>query len=65
MIIYINTQAFEVDEAVTLKHALTEFGALPPYAILLNEDFLPKSEHETRLLLEGDKVEVISAIQGG
>lgn len=52
-------------DGIDLRQALTIFGALLPYAILLNESFLPQSEHGITKLTDGDKVEVISAIQGG
>jgi len=65
MNIYMNAQPFEVKKGDSVEQAVSAFGAIPPYAILLNENFLPKSEHENTLLAEDDKVEVISAIQGG
>lgn len=65
MNILINNQAVELIDGTDLEQALTIFGALLPYAILLNDSFLPKSEHNTTQLTDGDKVEVISAIQGG
>lgn len=65
MNIYINEQPFTFDEEVSLNFALTEFGAKPPFAIMLNDEFLPQSEHDATILKDGDKLEVVGAIQGG
>lgn len=65
MNVLINNQDFELANDVSLEQALNEFGAKTPYAILYNDNFLPKSEHENIRLVENDKIEVISAIQGG
>ncbi len=63
--ININNRPFMVATDSMVEQALTLFNAKPPYAILLNENFLPKSLHVTTPLKAGDKLEVISAIQGG
>ena len=63
--ISINNQPFELVDGTPLEQALVEFGARPPYAILFNESFLPQSQYSDTQLIEGDSVEVISAIQGG
>ena len=65
MNIVINNQNVELVNEASLEQALIEFGAKAPYAILYNDNFLPKSEHENIRLVENDKIEVISAIQGG
>ncbi len=65
MITFINNEAHEIGEHSTIKEAVLLFGAKPPYAILVNDSFLPLSEHERFILTQHDRVEVISAIQGG
>ena len=65
MIIFINNWSHEIVKGSTLKQALLVFGAEPPYAILVNEVFLPQSEYEHFVLTPNDRIEVISAIQGG
>jgi len=65
MNIYINEQPFTFEKEVSLAFALTEFEAKPPFAIMLNDEFLPQSEHETTVLKDNDKLEVVGAIQGG
>ncbi len=65
MIIFINNEAHEVAESSTIHEAAKMFGAKPPYAILVNDTFLPLSQHNHFVLTQDDRVEVISAIQGG
>ena len=35
------------------------------YAIEINRKIIPKSDHETYIIKEGDKIEIITAIGGG
>jgi len=65
MNIYINQKAFSFNHDITLNDALEAFKATPPFAILINGEFLPQSEHDSVQLKESDKVDVIGAIQGG
>ncbi len=65
MMVFINNEAYEVVESSTINNAVLVFGAKPPYAILVNDTFLPRSEYEHFILTTNDRVEVISAIQGG
>ena len=65
MMVFINNEAHEVVESSTINNAVLMFGAKPHYAILVNDKFLPRSEYEHFILTQNDRVEVISAIQGG
>ncbi|WP_130537314.1 sulfur carrier protein ThiS [Thiomicrorhabdus indica] len=65
MKVLVNMQQIEVSEAGLLAQALHLFGATPPFAVMVNEEFIPKSQQEGFVLKEGDKVEVLGAIQGG
>jgi sulfur carrier protein len=62
---FINNEAHEIAEGSTINAAILSFDAKPPYAILVNDTFLPKSEHEHFILTPNNRIEVISAIQGG
>ena len=35
------------------------------YAVEINRKIIPKSDHETYVIKEGDKIEIITAIGGG
>ncbi|NPA71244.1 MAG: sulfur carrier protein ThiS [Gammaproteobacteria bacterium] len=63
--IFINNQPFKIEDGMTVKQALDLFGAILPYAVLHNGDFLPQSKQAETLLSNKDVLEVISAIQGG
>lgn len=65
MMVFINNEALEIADSSTINEAALMFGAKPPYAILVNDTFLPQSEHNHFVLTRDDRVEVISAIQGG
>lgn len=36
-----------------------------PFALAINQQFVPKSDYQTRLLCAGDAVEIVSPMQGG
>ena len=41
-------------------------GPLPPgYAVALNGEVVPRGEHGSRVLADGDVVEVVTAVAGG
>lgn len=65
MNIYINEQKFTFDREVKLPEALESFEASKPFAILLNDEFLPQSDHQFTWLKDNDKIVVVGAIQGG
>ncbi|MBD3756223.1 MAG: sulfur carrier protein ThiS [Gammaproteobacteria bacterium] len=72
--IHINDQPMDIKTGSSLMDAVIAFlgsspssssGAVPPFALVLNQNFIPASEHATTALQENDRIEVISAIQGG
>lgn len=63
--VFINGEPLPIDCEAGLSEALSMFGAVKPYAILINNQFIPASQHETTSLNDQDHIEVISAIQGG
>ncbi len=63
--ILVNDTPQQANGDTTLAEAAAQFGALPPYALLLNQNFVPNSEHDRTTLNPDDAIEVISAIQGG
>lgn len=66
MQVKINGDAMELPEGVTVA-ALIERMALvgKRFAVEVNEDIVPRSQHATFSLNEGDRVEVVHAIGGG
>jgi sulfur carrier protein len=48
-----------------LISCLQEFGAVAPFAVAINAEFIPQSQHGDYQLSEGDSIELLSPIQGG
>lgn len=63
--IFINGQQVLIKPKSSFTEVMLKFGAVPPFAILLNEHFIPASQHQNIKLQANDQIEVISAIQGG
>ena len=66
MNITLNGEARELAENQTVSDLVQALGLGDKrIAVEVNLDIIPRSEHDTHLLKEGDKVEVVHAIGGG
>ncbi len=66
MQIELNGDQMQVAEGLTLSGLITQMGLTGKrIAIELNLEIIPRSQHETTLLQESDKVEIVHAIGGG
>ena len=66
MHIQLNGESFELPDGATVAALLTRLElAGRRVAVELNLDIVPRSQHETTALNEGDQVEVVHAIGGG
>ena len=65
MNISINQIPHELPEGATVADALAALQARPPYAVAVNTQFIPATEHPRHPLHAGDRVEVISPVTGG
>ena len=66
MHIQLNGESFELPDGATVAALLTRPElAGRRVAVELNLDIVPRSQHETTALSEGDQVEVVHAIGGG
>lgn len=63
--IFINGEIVSIKNDAEFNVVLQRFGAQPPFAILLNQHFIPASKHPAIKLQPNDQIEIISAIQGG
>ena len=63
--ISINAMPCSIQPDMPLSKVLALFGAHQPYALLINHQFVPSSQHDSVTLKPNDKIDVISAIQGG
>jgi sulfur carrier protein len=66
MDILLNGERRTLRAELTVAALLDELGlAGKRVAVEVNRDIVPRSEHATRRLREGDRVEIIHAIGGG
>ncbi|MCD5971291.1 MULTISPECIES: sulfur carrier protein ThiS [Pseudomonas] len=66
MHIQLNGEPFELPDGATVLALLTRLDLVGRrVAVELNLDIVPRSQHETTALNEGDQVEVVHAIGGG
>ncbi len=53
-------------DSLTIKELVEELGIkVPNYAVAVGMEVIPKSEYETYLLKDGDKVEIVTFVGGG
>jgi sulfur carrier protein len=66
MRIQLNGEAFELPDGETVAGLIDRLDlAERRVAVELNLDIVPRSQHPTTALREGDQVEVVHAIGGG
>lgn len=66
MLITLNGQPFELPNGATLVDVIRTLDLEGKrYAIEVNEEIIPRSEHSDYLVKPGDDVEVVQAIGGG
>lgn len=66
MRIQLNGESFELPDGETVAALLTRLDlAGRRIAVELNLDIVPRSQHDSTTLNEGDQVEVVHAIGGG
>ncbi len=64
--VVVNGEAREVQEGASLRDLLDELTiGTRGVAVELNREIVPKGSHDTTVLKEGDKVEVIQMVGGG
>lgn len=68
MIVHVNGQPRDFDEGVTVAGVVDALGAGPArrgVAVAVDAEVVPRGEWSRRPLREGERVEVVTAIQGG
>jgi len=63
--VLINDKPFALPESATLVDALAALNAVPPFAVAVNREFVPRSAYAARALQPQDRIEVIRAVTGG
>jgi|TARA_R100001460_G_scaffold51185_9_gene89880 sulfur carrier protein len=66
MQVQVNGDAMELPEEVTVAVLIERMALVGKrFAVEVNEDIVPRSQHATFSLNDGDRVEVVHAIGGG
>ena len=65
MRVIVNQQVRELAPASKVSDLLTVLDAKPPYAVAVNLQVVPKSQHAEYVLHDNDSVEIISPVTGG
>ena len=66
MRIQLNGESFELPEGQTVAELIARLELVGRrIAVEVNQDIVPRSQHDTLALRDGDQVEVVHAIGGG
>lgn len=63
--VLINQRPLPLPPATRLADALAQQGFVPPYAVAVNTEFVPRSAYAQTVLQHGDQIEVIAPVTGG
>ena len=66
MLVFVNDKAVEAAEGVALAQLLDRLD-LPSrhFAVEINLDLVPREEHASHVLRDGDRIEVVTLVGGG
>jgi sulfur carrier protein len=65
MKISINGNSTEIPEGLTVAELIKHLGLSGPVAIERNRDVVPRAEHPSTALAEGDQLEIVHFVGGG
>lgn len=65
MRITVNGEARELPEGATVAELVAALGISGPVAVERNRDVVPRAEHATTRLADGDQLEVVHFVGGG
>ena len=66
MKILLNNESTLIDDGLTFKRLLDQINIQHKYfAVEVNEQIIPKSNHGSFLIKEDDRIEIVTAIGGG
>ncbi|MEI5640403.1 MULTISPECIES: sulfur carrier protein ThiS [unclassified Pseudoalteromonas] len=65
MKVELNGEEIHLHRSQNIEEFISARGAQPPYAVALNGTFVSRTELASTMLNDGDKVELLSPIQGG
>ena len=66
MTIFVNGEAREVENGVTLAALLAQLGMEPRHvAVEVNLEVVPRGQHTECVLGDGDRLEIVTLVGGG
>ena len=65
MNILINDKPYTLPDGAAITDALAALEAVPPFAVAVNREFVPRSAYAARTLQPDDRIEVIRPVTGG
>ena len=63
--VVVNGDATELPAGTSVAELVRRLQVAGRYAVEINGDIIPRSAHADRLLVAGDRIEVVHAIGGG
>lgn len=65
MKITVNGNSTEVPEGLTVTALIAHLGLSGPVAVERNRDVVPRAEHPSTTLSDGDQIEIVHFVGGG
>jgi sulfur carrier protein len=66
MVISLNNETRLLSYEITIEQLIIQFNIQSKhFAVEVNQYIIPRSEHSTFVIKDGDKVEIVTAIGGG
>ena len=65
MKITVNGDAHELPDGTTVTALIAHLGLQGPVAVERNRDVVPRAEHATTTLVDGDQIEIVHFVGGG
>ena len=65
MRVIVNQTEHQLPLGSKVSDVLGLIDAKPPYAVAVNLNFVPKTQHAEHILQENDRIEIITPVTGG
>jgi sulfur carrier protein len=65
MFVLVNGQAYPLRESGTLAALLRSVSPPAPFAVALNEEFIPRGTYEDCLVQTNDRIDIVHPTAGG
>ncbi|MCA9588198.1 MAG: sulfur carrier protein ThiS [Myxococcales bacterium] len=65
MRVTINGESREIEASITVQGLVASLGLEGPVAVEINRDVVPRAQHASREVCEGDAIEIVHLVGGG